>query len=300
MTKPKTLIVDIKRNALDDGPGIRTLIFFKGCPLSCVWCQNPETKSPSLEISFEEENCSKCGNCITSCAQNAISFTNEFRIDRSNCNLCGTCIEACPNNALKSVGKQYSLAELMGIILQDKIFYDNSDGGVTLSGGEPLFYINYVHGLLKELRKNNIHSCIETSGFYNRKEVEKLILPHADLIYFDLKIFNPEKHKKYCKVSNEIILRNFESLINEGTVQVLPRIPLIPSITDTRENLEALAEYLNTLNITEIGLLPYNPLWLNKPKKIGLVTSYTHSDWLSKEKKEEINEIFSNFKFKDF
>lgn len=300
MTKSKTLIVEIKRNALDDGPGIRTLIFFKGCPLSCVWCQNPETKSTSLEISFEEEVCTQCGNCISLCTQDAISLTNEFRINRSKCNLCGICIENCPNNAIKFVGKQYSIADLIQVILKDKIFYDNSGGGVTLSGGEPLYHINYLHDLLKELRKNNIHSCIETSGFYNRKEFENLIVPYSDLIYFDLKIFNPQKHKKYCKVSNEIIIRNFESLINKGTVQVLPRIPLIPLITDTHENLEALAEYLNSLNITEIGLLPYNPLWLNKPKKIGLIASYNHSDWLSKEKKEEIKEIFSNFKFKDF
>jgi pyruvate formate lyase activating enzyme len=156
MTSIKTLIVDIKRNALDDGPGIRTLIFFKGCPLSCIWCQNPETKSPSLEISFNEEFCSECGTCISSCNQNAIDFTNEFRIDRCKCNLCGKCIEDCPNNALKLVGKQYSIADLMQIILQDKIFYDNSGGGVTLSGGEPLYHINYVHALLKELRKKYI------------------------------------------------------------------------------------------------------------------------------------------------
>ena len=300
MTKPKTLIVDIKRNALDDGPGIRTLIFFAGCPLSCVWCQNPETKSPYLKLSFDDEICTECGNCISSCSQNAISFDNEFRIERSKCNLCGKCIEACPNHALKFVGEQYSIADLMKIILQDKVFYDNSGGGVTLSGGEPLYHINYVHNLLKNLRKNSIHSCIETSGFYNRKEFKKLIQPHADLIYFDLKIFNPEKHKKYCKVNNEIILRNFESLINEGLIQVLPRIPLIPSITDTQDNLSALAEYLKSLNITQIGLLPYNPLWLNKPKKIGLTSSYTHSEWLSKEKKDEIKKIFSNFNFKDF
>ena len=300
MTKTKTLIVDIKRNALDDGPGIRTLIFFAGCPLSCVWCQNPETKSPSLKISFDDENCTECGNCISSCAQNAISFANEFRIDRSKCNLCGKCIEICPNNALKFVGEQYSIDELMNIILQDKVFYDNSDGGATLSGGEPLYHIEYVHKLLKSLRKENIHSCIETSGFYNQKEFEKLILPLVDLIYFDLKIFDPETHKKYCKVSNEIILKNFEFLINEGTIQVLPRIPLIPSITDTQDNLKALAKYLKSLNITQIGLIPYNPLWLNKPKKIGLKSSYTHSEWLSKAKKEEIKEIFSNFNFKDF
>ena len=300
MTRTKTLIVDIKRNALDDGPGIRTLIFFKGCPLSCVWCQNPETKSPFLEISFDEDVCSECEKCIASCNQNAIRFTDEFRIDREKCNLCGKCIEICPNNSLKFVGKQYSIADLMQIILQDKIFYDNSGGGVTLSGGEPLYHINYAHDLLKELRKEKIHSCIETSGFYNRKEFEKLILPYADLIYFDLKLFNPEKHNFYCKVPNEKIIKNFEFLINNGTIQVLPRIPLIPSITDTRDNLKALADYLDSLNIAEIGLLPYNPLWLAKPRKIGLIPSYKHSEWLSKEKKDEIKEIFSNFKFKDF
>ena len=300
MTKPKTFIVDIKRNALDDGPGIRTLIFFAGCPLSCVWCQNPETKSPFLQISFDDEMCTECGNCISSCNQNAISFTNEFRIDRNKCNLCGTCIEICPNNALKFVGKQYSIVDLMQIIVKDKIFYDNSGGGVTLSGGEPLYHISYVHDLLKELRKQKIHSCIETSGFYNRKEFEKLILPYADLIYFDLKIFDPKKHMQFCKVSNEKILENFEFLIKENVVQVLPRIPLIPSITDTKNNLAALADYLHSHEIREIGLLPYNPLWLNKPKKIGVSPSYTHSEWLSKEKKEEIKDIFSKFKFKDF
>ncbi len=300
MSRTKTLIVDIKRNALDDGPGIRTLVFFKGCPLSCVWCQNPETKSPSLEISFDEDVCSECGKCISSCDQNSIRFTYEFRIDRTKCNLCGMCVDVCPNNALKFVGKQYSIADLMQIILQDKIFYDNSGGGVTLSGGEPLYHINYVHDLLKELRKERIHSCIETSGFYNRKKFEKLILPYADLIYFDLKLFNLENHKMYCSISNERILKNFESLINNGTIHVLPRIPLIPSITDTRDNLRALASYLNSLNIKKIGLLPYNPLWLTKPKKIGLTPSYIHSEWLSKEKKEEIKKIFSDFKFKDF
>ena len=296
----KTLIVDIKRNALDDGPGIRTLIFFKGCPLSCVWCQNPEAKSPYLELSFDKQMCSECGSCIAFCTQDAIDFEYKFRIDRSKCNLCGICVENCPNSALTLVGKSYSIKELMEIILKDKIFYDNSKGGVTLSGGEPLYHVNYVHNLLKELRKANIHSCIETAGLYNREKFEEYIRPHVDLIYFDLKIFNPKLHAYYCKVSNERILENFESLIKQGVIEILPRIPLIPSITDTKENLRALAEYLNILNVKKIGLLSYNPLWLSKSEKIGIEHKYYHSEWLSKEKKEEIKEIFSNFTFKDF
>ena len=296
----QTLIVDIKRNALDDGPGIRTLIFFKGCPLTCVWCQNPEARSPSLELSFDKQMCSECGSCIASCTQDAIDFEYKFRIIRNKCNLCGICVDNCPNSALKLVGKSYSIGELMEIILKDKVFYDNSKGGVTLSGGEPLYHIYYIHNSLKELRKANIHSCIETAGFYNLEKFEEYIKPHVDLIYFDLKIFNPQLHAYYCKVSNERILENFESLIKQDKIEILPRIPLIPSITDTKENLSALARYLSSLNIKKVGLLPYNPLWLSKSEKIGIEHRYNHSEWLSKEKKEEIKDIFSDFTFKDF
>jgi len=296
----KTLLVDIKRNALDDGPGIRTLLFFKGCPLSCVWCQNPEAKSPFLELSFDKQMCSECGSCMESCNQDAIDFEYKFRIDRSKCNLCGNCVDACPNKALKLIGKEYAIFDLMEIILKDRVFYDNSGGGVTLSGGEPFYHMKFVHKILKELKKAQIHSCIETSGYYNRKEFERLIIPYVDLIYFDLKILNPEKHAQYCKVSNERIIENFEAIINQGTIKILPRIPLIPSITATINNLDELADYLHSLNIKEIGLLPYNPLWLSKSEKIGVNRLYHHSEWLTKKEKKEIKEIFSDFKFKDF
>ena len=296
----KTLLVDIKRNALDDGPGIRTLLFFKGCPLSCVWCQNPEAKSPFKEITFNKDSCSECGICLKVCNQDAIDFSNKYRIDRSLCDLCGNCIEVCPNYALEFVGQEYSIKELLEIILKDKIFYKNSGGGVTFSGGEPLYHMIFVHKLLKELKKAQIHCCIETSGFYNRKEFERLIMPYVDLIYFDLKILNPEKHAQYCKVSNERILENFEAIIKQETIRILPRIPLIPSITATINNLVELADYLYSFNIKEIGLLPYNPLWLSKSEKIGVNLLYHHSEWLTKKKKKEIKEIFSDFKFKDF
>ena len=296
----KTLLVDIKRNALDDGPGIRTLLFFKGCPLSCVWCQNPEAISPFLELMFDKQMCSECGSCIASCNQDAIDFEYKFRIDRSKCNLCGNCVNACPNTALKLIGKEYTIFDLMEIILKDRVFYDNSGGGVTLSGGEPFYHMKFVHKLLKELKNAQIHSCIETSGFYNRKEFEKLIIPYIDLIYFDLKILNPEKHTQYCKVSNKRIIENFEAIIKQGTIKILPRIPLIPSITTTIKNLVELADYLHSLDIKEIGLLPYNPLWLSKSEKIGVNRLYNHSEWLNKEEKKEIKKIFSEFKFKDF
>ena len=296
----KTLLVDIKRNALDDGPGIRTLLFFKGCPLSCVWCQNPEAKSPLKEISFNKDSCSECGTCLKVCNQDAIDFSNKYRIDRSLCNLCGKCIEVCPNYALEFVGQEYSIKELLEIILKDKIFYKNSGGGVTFSGGEPLYHIDYIKELVKELKKEDIHVCLETSGYYNRDKFYEFVLPFIDLIYFDLKIYNPKLHARYCKVSNEKILENFEDIIKNKSIEILPRIPLIPNITDTDDNLSNLVNYLKTLNIKKIGLLPYNPLWLSKPEKIGIKPFYDYSEWLTKEEKKEIKEIFSDFKFKDF
>jgi len=296
----KTLLVDIKRNALDDGPGIRTLLFFKGCPLSCVWCQNPEAKSPFLELSFDKQMCSECGNCIASCNQDAIDFSNKYRIDRSLCNLCGKCIEVCPNYALEFVGQEYSIKELLEIILKDKIFYKNSGGGVTFSGGEPLYHMDYINELVKELKKEDIHVCIETCGYYNREKFYEFILPYINLIYFDLKIYNPKLHARYCKVSNERILENFEDIIKNKSIEILPRIPLIPNITDTDENLSNLANYLKSLNAKKIGLLPYNPLWLSKPEKIGIKPSYDYSEWLDNKDKERIKSIFSDFEFNDF
>ena len=296
----KTLLVDLKRNALDDGPGIRTLVFFKGCPLSCVWCQNPEAKSPLKEITFTRSSCSECGTCLKACNQGAIVFSNKYRIDRSLCNLCGKCIEVCPNYALEFVGQEYSTKDLLEIILKDKIFYKNSGGGVTFSGGEPLYHINYINELVKELKKEDIHICLETSGYYNRDKFYKFILPYIDLIYFDLKIYNPKLHAKYCKVTNEMILENFEDIIKNKSLEILPRIPLIPKITDTDENLNDLANYLKSLNVNKIGLLPYNPLWLAKPEKLGIIQSYDYSEWLDNKDKERIKSIFSDFEFNDF
>ncbi|TFG20722.1 MAG: glycyl-radical enzyme activating protein [Promethearchaeota archaeon] len=296
----KTLIVNVKRNSLDDGPGIRTVIFFKGCPLSCVWCQNPEAKSPSQEISFNKENCISCKKCFEACEIGAIDFSYKYRIHRDKCNLCGNCIDTCEYDALEFTGKVYDIEILTKLILKDKRFYENSGGGVTLSGGEPTLHITYVNELLKELKKDNIHICLETCGYYNREKFNNLILPYLDLIYFDLKIYDSDLFKKYCKISNKVIFQNFENLIQDKKVEVLPRIPLIPKITATKDNLTVLANYLKCNKIKKIGFLPYNPLWLSKTEYIGIKANYTHSNWLSQNEKKKIKEIFSDFEFRDF
>ncbi|TFF97944.1 MAG: glycyl-radical enzyme activating protein [Promethearchaeota archaeon] len=293
-------IVEIKKNALDDGPGIRTIIFFKGCPLSCVWCQNPETKSSKQELIYEREKCTKCLDCVKVCEFHALDFSKNFPIIQDNCNFCGNCIETCPSNAIRYAGRQYSIDELLHIILKDKVFFQNSGGGVTFSGGEPTLHMTYLHKLLKRLKDEEIHTCLETCGYYNRSQFNEYILPYIDLVYFDLKIFNERNHYHYCNTSNRKILRNFEDLINKNKINTLPRIPLIPNITATTKNLEELASYLKKQDIRKIGLLPYNPLWVSKMATIGKELEYTYSKWLTDKEKSMIKEIFNDFEYRDF
>lgn len=294
------LIANIKRNSLDDGPGIRTVIFFKGCPLSCVWCQNPEAIMLSQEISFDGEICINCGKCIELCDRKAVDFANQDRVDRTRCNLCGKCIEQCPSEALHFVGREYTVEELVTVVLQDKVFYKNSGGGVTLSGGEPTLHMPYLNQFLKALKQENVRVTLETCGHYNSEVFNDLVLPFLDLVYFDLKIYDKDAHQQFCGTPNSLILCNFEELIRQKKVEVLPRIPLIPTITTTEGNLNELASYLKALGIKKIGLLPYNPLWLSKAKKLGKRARYERSSWLQKEERYQIKRIFADFEFNNF
>jgi len=199
-----------------------------------------------------------------------------------------------------SGGNSYALDELLTILLKDRAFYENSGGGVTFSGGEPTLHMDYLNSLLITLKDEHIHTCLETCGYYNHHRFNELILPHISLIYFDLKIYDSELHKKYCKVPNETIFSNFEDLLKKQSVEVLPRIPLIPKITATKQNLTSLIKYLKSLNISKIGLLPYNPLWISKSKSLGITSEYTQTKWLSNKEKKTIKTMFSEFSFRDF
>lgn len=296
----KAVLTNIKRNSLDDGPGIRTLLFFKGCPLNCVWCQNPETKSMRQEITYDSENCIRCLECQEVCPDDAIDFSQDYPIRLKKCDLCGKCVQACTTSALKFTAFEYSVEKLLEEILKDKVFYKNSGGGITLSGGEATMQLNFLHEFLIEVKKHNIHTCLETCGHFNYEQFSKLVLPYLDLIYFDLKIFDSQLHKKYCGINNNIILQNFERLLELDEVELLPRIPLIPNITTTKLNLINWANYLRKKGIKRIELLPYNPLWLSKVKKLGKTSDYTRDTWLEKPEKKYIKQHFSEFEFKDF
>jgi len=282
--KKNHLILEIKGNSLDDGPGIRSVIFYKGCPLSCVWCHNPESKKPSIEISFDRKNCINCGACRDVCPEKAIHIDNKFYIDRNKCTLCFVCLDSCPSNSLQKVGKLMSVDEIIAKIIPDKPFFDTSDGGVTISGGEPTLNMDNTSKLLKALKKEKIHTLIETCGLFDFEIFMEKLYPYLDSIYFDIKIIDSQIHKKYCGLPNEKILENFKQLYKKAKKDgkyIISRTPLIPNITDTKKNIEEIANFLKKLYIEEAVLLAYNPLWHDKTNKIGVDNPYNNSKVMS-------------------
>ncbi len=269
----QALILEVKGNSLDDGPGIRTVIFVKGCPLSCSWCHNPESKRADAELSFSRRDCIDCGLCRTVCANKALDADNPLYIDRNACRLCFACVDVCPTRALSRVGKPLSIDAIVETALGDALFYSASGGGVTLSGGEVTMFPAFAGELLRRLKAHGIHTLVETCGHFNPGQFEARMLPHIDTIYFDLKLFRTDQHKFHCGVGNELILSNFKNLYaksRNGHFTVLPRIPLIPGISDTEENLAGFADFLVAQKAERVQLLPYNPTWLEKNQKLGI------------------------------
>jgi pyruvate formate lyase activating enzyme len=269
--KEEILVLEINGNSLDDGPGIRTVVFMKGCPLSCIWCHNPESRKPWPEISYDKNKCIGCIACTEICFSEAISVNNRFYIDREKCTLCFDCVGICPSTALERVGHLMTVSEITEKVLRDKPFFDTSGGGVTLSGGEPLMNMEFTSSLLKNLKQNKLHILIETCGYFNYEKFKSAILPFVDIIYYDLKLFDENDHKKYCGISNSIIIENFIRLADSENAfySIIPRIPLIPDITDSEKNLNELADFLQH-KVKQVSLLHYNPLWLDKNDKLGI------------------------------
>ena len=262
-------IVDVARFSLHDGPGIRSVVFFKGCPLRCVFCHNPETQNTGPEIAFLGRKCLKCGACVTVCPENAIDLGLDHPLLREKCNTCGRCVEECPSGALHMFGKQYSIEALTDLLVRDIEYYRNSGGGVTLSGGECGLFPEYLNGLLIELKKRDIHILMETSGHFDYEKFRELALGYLDTVYYDLKFADTVTHHKYCGKTNQLILFNFQRLSTEKNIIVQPRIPLIPGLTDTEHNLLGIADFLRGLGITDIDTVPYNPTSWGKYVSLG-------------------------------
>jgi len=263
------LIADIKRHSLEDGPGIRSVVFFKGCPLRCIFCHLPETQDRRPEILFSPHLCLESGECAKACPEDAIRLNSSQRIDRSRCDCCGLCVDPCPGGGLRLIGKTYPVEELTEILLRDLPFYLHSGGGVTLSGGECTLFPDYLETLLKSLRGKQIHVALETCGYFEWDQFQRKILPYLDLVYFDLKIADPEAHKKYTGKSNHLIFENLHRLLEAGGVEVHPRVPLIPGITATHSNLFLIVSLLFDMGAKDIRLLPYNPMGLATYARLG-------------------------------
>ncbi|MBI4753453.1 glycyl-radical enzyme activating protein [Candidatus Desantisbacteria bacterium] len=258
------LVFDIKRGSLDNGLGIRTTVFLKGCYLSCIWCHNPESMKPDKEISFKYKRCIMCGECERICPKGAIQLYSRERIDRNVCNACGICARQCCSMAIEEIGRYYPVEDLLAILMRDKLFYDTSGGGVTLSGGEPMYHMDYVGELIRQLKDNGIHTAIQTSGYFDLDSFRMKILPYLDLIYFDLKFIDAKLHRRYTGRDNSRILDNFLWLVDESNIPVIPCIPLIPSITATIENLTEIAAFIKKAGCTDYKFSEYNPLGLSK------------------------------------
>jgi pyruvate formate lyase activating enzyme len=289
----KGVIFDIKRYAIHDGPGIRTTVFLKGCSLKCRWCHNPEGISPTKELMLYEYKCMHCKTCEKACPINLITFEkNTPIINRQSCNYCGICQDACPTEALTLVGKEVTVEELMKEIEKDTLYYDNSGGGVTFSGGDPLFQHQFLKEALKECKKMGIHTTLDTSG-YASEEIFSSVLDYVDLFLYDLKLAEEEEHKKYTGVSNKIIKNNLQMLIDAGRGEdVIMRFPVIPGITDTEKNIDDLVEFVSSRKgVNEINLLPYHDI-SEKYKRLGKEYKMTVQEAPSPAKLEYIKQRF--------
>jgi len=265
-----SLIFDIKRYAINDGPGIRVVIFFKGCKLHCAWCHNPESISPKQEKMYAPAKCIKCGSCVDACPENAITLTpNGIITDPEHCKMCGKCVEVCPTTAIEMSGKVMSVSEIMEIIEKERIFFDQSGGGVTFSGGEPLVHTKMLIELLDECGKRGIHRAVDTAGNVSTKTILE-VAGRTDLFLYDLKMMDSELHRKWIHSGNETILQNLKTIAATG-VHIIIRIPLIGGVNDTEENIEQTAKFISELDgdKKEVHLLPYHSIAQNKYMKLG-------------------------------
>lgn len=266
----KGIVFNIQKFSVNDGPGIRTTVFLKGCPLSCIWCHNPESKKAFPELMYSADKCVMCGKCANVCPKNVHLFKNNVHIvKRENCIACGKCEEECLYEALEIAGKEKSVEEVIDEVMKDKVFYETSNGGITLSGGEPLLQYDFSLEILKRAKQEGLHTAMETCGYTSEEKIRE-IASYVDLFLFDYKITDAELHKKYTGVSNERIIRNLR-LLNDIGKQIVLRCPIIPGINDTDEHFSGIANMANELDcVSEINIEPYHPLGKSKAEKLDV------------------------------
>jgi pyruvate formate lyase activating enzyme len=266
-------LFDIKRFAIHDGPGIRTTVFFKGCPLACRWCHNPESQRPERELLFWAERCRGCGRCVSACPAGAVTIADGIATtDRERCTACGECVAACPEEARAIAGKLWAVEDVLDVIEKDVLFYDQSGGGVTLSGGEPLAQPEFAAALLSECRQRRIHTAVDTCA-YAKQDVLATIAELTDLFLFDVKHLDDASHLALTGVSNGKILENLHWLDERGD-RIWVRYPLIPGLNDTPDDLAALARLVDRLeSVDAVHVLPFHRGGESKRERLGRASS---------------------------
>lgn len=258
------IIFDIKRYAVHDGPGIRTTVFLKGCVLTCPWCHNPEGKAKTPQFLWHRSKCIQCKTCSRVCSHAALSFSkNALHIDTSACDFCRVCVENCPSQALQIVGTHMSVSQLMKEIEKDILFYDQSHGGVTFSGGEPLMQPEFLYNILKACKAEGIHTAVDTCGYTHLNTLSK-IDEYTDVFLYDIKMIDNKSHKKYTGVSNKNILQNIRWITTQSNSEVIIRVPIIPGVNDTKNHIEDIGEFISSLPVKKINILPYHKAGVSK------------------------------------
>jgi pyruvate formate lyase activating enzyme len=265
-------VTNIQKYSIHDGDGIRTTVFFKGCHLKCLWCHNPETQRFEKELQIDTAKCTGCGRCVEKCPQGAITISMEGKavVDREKCTVCGKCVDACLGNIRTLVGREYTVRELVKICLQDQMFYEESGGGVTLSGGEVMAMDpDYIQALVKALYREGIDVTIDTCGQAPYSNFEA-ILPYVHTWLYDIKVMDDELHRKYIGMSNRMILDNLKGIAKAGA-RIYIRIPTVKEVNGSRESMSEIIDFLkaNDIRPLQVNLLPYHSTGSHKYGKLG-------------------------------
>jgi pyruvate formate lyase activating enzyme len=268
-TQETGIIFDIQRYSIHDGPGIRTTVFLKGCPLRCPWCANPESQKLMLELEHFDGRCLHCFHCVDICPTAAITKSNgEVRLNRDACNLCGACWEECLGDAIKVAGRRATVGEILSVVERDRLFYERTGGGVTLSGGEPAAQPAFCAALLRACKNRGLHTAIQTTA-YQSWELLSPIIAATDLVLLDIKVMNRALHQQIVGAPNDLILANARRIAENAKTAVIIRIPVIPGYNSSIESLQEVLDFASRIGVGEVHLLPYHRLGEPKYQSLG-------------------------------